>query len=94
MARITPALSPSRLSNSENALDELGQLEEAAEAYRRALEAMPNLADAHYNLARVYKRLGRRREGQRHWRAHLRLDPDSRWARFARARLHQDISAA
>jgi tetratricopeptide (TPR) repeat protein len=40
------------------ALEDEGRLRAAADAYRVAMAADPTFADVHYNLARVYERLG------------------------------------
>lgn len=42
------------------ALEDVGRLRAAADAYQAALMADPAFPDAHYNLARVYERLGDR----------------------------------
>lgn len=54
-------------------LQDLERLEEAAEAYEAALEADPDLADAHYNLAGVYEALGNPKGAFRHLKAYRAL---------------------
>src|SRR5712692_5162764 len=45
----------------------------ALEAYRAALSADPGLADAHYNVGRLYDRVGKRAAALRHLGAYRRL---------------------
>lgn len=54
-------------------LQDLERLEDAAEAYEAALEADPDLADAHYNLAGVYEALGNPKAAFRHLKAYRAL---------------------
>jgi tetratricopeptide (TPR) repeat protein len=46
-------------------LEDLGREAEAMQVYRQALDLEPNLADAHFNLARLHERAGNRRESFR-----------------------------
>ena len=48
------------------ALEDVGRERSAMEAYRAAILADPDFADAHYNLSRVYERLGDRMSALRH----------------------------
>jgi tetratricopeptide (TPR) repeat protein len=48
------------------ALDDLGRLTEAADAYRRALDLDPENPDAHYNLAGILEREGDKAGAVRH----------------------------
>jgi tetratricopeptide (TPR) repeat protein len=68
-------------------LDELKQFEAARQHLREAVRLKLDYADAHYNLARVCDQLGACAEARTHWRLYLELDPDSRWAEYARQRL-------
>jgi tetratricopeptide (TPR) repeat protein len=68
-------------------LDELGNSEEAAGAFRRALAADPDNWRAHYNLADVLEQTGQTAEALTHWRQYLRHDHDSEQATYARQRL-------
>ncbi|MBL8526052.1 MAG: tetratricopeptide repeat protein [Burkholderiales bacterium] len=54
-------------------LDDLNREHEAMEAYERALRGVPDLADCHYNLALLCKKLGRPREAIRHMAEYRRL---------------------
>jgi tetratricopeptide (TPR) repeat protein len=47
-------------------LEELGQWADAIAAYRRAIRADQEFADAHFNLARLYEQVGRPAEAIRH----------------------------
>jgi len=55
------------------ALEDLGHVEEAIVAYERAVELDPDLADAHYNLSRLFERAGRRDAAFRHLKAYRLL---------------------
>jgi tetratricopeptide (TPR) repeat protein len=48
------------------ACEDLEKIGEAAAHYRRAVALNPRFADAHYNLAQLLSRLGRRDEAVRH----------------------------
>jgi DNA-binding transcriptional MerR regulator len=50
--------------------------DEAREAYERALELNPNLADAHVNLGRQLHLAGERGRAEPHYREAVRLEPD------------------
>jgi len=54
-------------------LEDLDRPTDAAGAYRAALGATPDLADAHFNLARLSEAQGLRREAVRHWSAFRKL---------------------
>ncbi len=51
----------------------MGKTAAALEAYRQALAADPNLADGHYNLARLYESLGKPQHAIRHLGEYRRL---------------------
>jgi tetratricopeptide (TPR) repeat protein len=51
---------------------------EALVCYEHAVGADPTLADAHYNLAILYERIGRRRDALRHLAIYKRLSPGRR----------------
>lgn len=54
-------------------LDDQGRTTEAIEAYQAAIVDDPNLADCHYNLARLYESLGKRQHAIRHLGQYRRL---------------------
>jgi len=54
-------------------LGDLDRPEEAVATYQRVIAADPDYADAHYNLARLYERLGRGVSAVRHLRIYRRL---------------------
>jgi tetratricopeptide (TPR) repeat protein len=54
-------------------LEDLGNTGEALEAYRAAVEEDPDLADCHYNLARLYEALGKPQHAIRHLGRYRRL---------------------
>ena len=68
-------------------LADLGQRELAVAAFEGALRYHPDYADAHHHLARALDEQGERRRAEDHWRALLKLVPESPWADEARARL-------
>jgi tetratricopeptide (TPR) repeat protein len=53
-------------------LEDSGREDEAMQVYRRTLELDPELADAHFNLARLHERAGNQRESFRHLLAYKR----------------------
>jgi len=53
-------------------LEDSGREAEALQVYTQALELDPELADAHFNLARLHERAGNRRESFRHLLAYKR----------------------
>jgi len=62
-------------------LEDSGREPEAMQVYRQALEVDPELADAHFNLARLHERVGNRRESFRHLLAYKRAsDRGDPWA--------------
>ncbi len=73
--------------NLADLMEENQRLDEAVACLLRAVEASPSFADAHFNLAYCYDQLGRPTEAAGHWRAYLKLDPDSEWAEIARRHL-------
>jgi tetratricopeptide (TPR) repeat protein len=50
--------------------------QDAAQNYRAALKAAPDLVDAHHNLARLCASLGLQQEALRHWSAFRKLTGD------------------
>jgi tetratricopeptide (TPR) repeat protein len=68
-------------------LVELGELELAVATFQGALDTFADYADVHLHLARALDTLGRREDAEPHWRAFLRLSPESPWADEASERL-------
>jgi tetratricopeptide (TPR) repeat protein len=66
-------LDPLAAFNLGVALEDADRLDEAAAAYQRAIDADPRAADAHYNLAGVFERLGDRAAALRHLRTYKKL---------------------
>ncbi|MBV9913566.1 MAG: tetratricopeptide repeat protein [Sinobacteraceae bacterium] len=54
-------------------LEDVGKATLALEAYHAAIEADPNLADCHYNLARLYEVMGKPQHAIRHLGQYRRL---------------------
>ena len=48
-------------------------MQEAIEVYEKALELAPRLADAHFNLACIYEKLGRKKSAIRHLKSYKKL---------------------
>lgn len=61
--------------NRATALEDTGHLQQAVQAYERALVLDPSLADAHYNLGVLMERLGQTQASLRHLNAYRRLHP-------------------
>ena len=77
LAQIGP--DPLLLFNQGVLLEDLGQSAAALAAYQTALEEDPDLADCHYNLARLYEALGKPQHAIRHLGQYRRLlSSDSR----------------
>ncbi len=62
--------------NLANALLALGQVENAIQHYRTAIQLKPDYARAHYNLGSALTLRGDLDEAAEHFRTALRLDPD------------------
>jgi tetratricopeptide (TPR) repeat protein len=54
-------------------LEDLGNAGAALEAYQAAIEEDPDMADCHYNLARLYEALGKPQHAIRHLGQYRRL---------------------
>src|SRR5512146_1119503 len=61
------------LFNLGVALQDLGEKDEALAAYHAAISEDPNLADCHYNLARLYESAGKTQHAIRHLGQYRRL---------------------
>ena len=57
--------------------EDVGRIAEAVEAYRSALQSDPELADAHYNIARLYAALGRSQDAVRAYNDYRRLQKEA-----------------
>ena len=68
-------------------LSEMDEPDDAIVAYRRALSLAPDYPDALYNLAESLVARGELAEARALWRAYLRADPESPFARIVRERL-------
>lgn len=55
------------------ACEDIGRHDEAVQAYGEALSLDPGMADAHYNLARLYEARGQSARAIRHYNAYRRL---------------------
>jgi tetratricopeptide (TPR) repeat protein len=68
-------------------LADLGQRDLAISAFEGALAYHEGYPDVHYHLGRLLDEMHRGDESEQHWRAFLRLAPNSPWADEARQRL-------
>jgi tetratricopeptide (TPR) repeat protein len=64
---------PLLLFNHAVLLEDLGRTAAALEAYKSALSEDPQLADCHYNLARLYQALGKQQHAIRHLGQYRRI---------------------
>ena len=71
LAQVGP--DPLLLFNQGVLLEDLGDSAAALEAYQTALSEDPDLADCHYNLARLYESLGKPQHAIRHLGQYRRL---------------------
>ena len=67
---------PLLLFNQAVLLEDMGKTSAALEAYQAALAGDPDLADGHYNLARLYESLGKQQHAIRHLGEYRRLVSD------------------
>ncbi|HXY96668.1 MAG TPA: tetratricopeptide repeat protein [Steroidobacteraceae bacterium] len=67
---------PLLLFNQAVLLEDVGRTAAALDAYQAALAGDPDLADCHYNLARLYESLGRPQHAIRHLGEYRRLVSD------------------
>lgn len=75
-------------------LVELGERAEAQQAFETALRSHPDYADVHFHLARLLDLQGADVVAEHHWRAFLRLAPQTPWSEEARIRLTGDSDPA
>ena len=59
--------------NRAIALEDLSQPGEALKSYEQCLALSPDLADAHYNAARLHEMLGHAQAAVKHYSAYRRL---------------------
>lgn len=69
-------LDPLLLFNQAVLLEDVGRTAAALDAYQAALAGDPDLADCHYNLARLYESLGKPQHAIRHLGEYRRLVSD------------------
>ena len=67
---------PLLLFNQAVLLEDVGRISAALDAYQAALAGDPDLADCHYNLARLYESLGKQQHAIRHLGEYRRLVSD------------------
>ena len=78
---------PSALSNLGYVYYDLGLLDQAFSAQRRALEVDPTFANAHYGLALIHFARGAHAMARVHFENYLRLEPSGYWSRKAQDQL-------
>jgi len=71
------------------ALHEQGDMEAAAEAYRRVIAAEPGHFRAHHNLGVIEEALGRTGEAERAYQAAIEANPEGPLSHYSLARLRQ-----
>jgi tetratricopeptide (TPR) repeat protein len=71
--RESEVMNATLLFNLAVLLEDLDREEEAVKTYRHAIDLDGALADAHFNLARLHEKAGRRRDAIRHLTAYRRL---------------------
>jgi tetratricopeptide (TPR) repeat protein len=59
--------------NRAIALEDRERFDEAISSYARSIELVPEMSDAHYNVARLYERSGQAQKALRHYSAYRRL---------------------
>ncbi|HSG48542.1 MAG TPA: tetratricopeptide repeat protein, partial [Longimicrobiales bacterium] len=69
-------------------------MDEAIDAYRRALELDPSHSDAHLNMGRLLHEAGRIEEAEEHYRRAVSADPESARAFYNLGVALEDQSAA
>jgi tetratricopeptide (TPR) repeat protein len=78
---------PEAWNNLGSALEDLNQVQEAIDAYRRAIALNPQYADPYHNLADLLDQMGQTQEARPMWDSYLRLEPTEPWAEYAKRRL-------
>ena len=68
---------------------ELGELEQALDAFEVALQVHPDFPDAHWHKGEILHQLNRTAEAVEHWERYLTYDARGPWAETARQRLEQ-----
>jgi len=69
--------------NFANLLDEEGEVQTAILFYLRSIRNETTFADAHFNVAVCFHKLGRFDEAKRYFKSYLRFDSTSEWAKIA-----------
>jgi tetratricopeptide (TPR) repeat protein len=75
--------------NLGNIFEEIKKYKLAIKMYLKAIELDAEYFDAHYNLALVYDKIHSYSEACHHWEIYFKFDSGSRWARYARERIHE-----
>jgi tetratricopeptide (TPR) repeat protein len=84
---ISNPLNPSPYSNIGYVYYDMGNLNIAYNAQRKALDIDPDFANAHYGLALIYKRRGDIQNEKKHLKEYLRIEPAGYFSRLAMAEL-------
>ena len=69
--------------NLANLMDEQGEVETAIVFYLKSIKRERTFADAHFNVAICFHKLGRLEESKRYLTSYLRFDSTSEWAKIA-----------
>ncbi len=74
--------------------DELGESDQALDAFDVALQTHPDCPEAHFHKADLLARMGNSQEAIPHWQNYLRFDDRGPWAEIARDRLAESAGEA
>jgi tetratricopeptide (TPR) repeat protein len=75
-----------------NVLDETNRVEEAIAVYETAVKLSPTYADAHYNLALAYEKLGKNSNALPHWQKYVKPDGSSPWGAHAQKSIKRIVA--
>lgn len=80
---------PKILFNLGNLADERNDFPRACDFFQQAIVAEPFYADAHFNLAVTYEKMGRITEAKIHWERYLKVDTNGEWTEIAKEHLSE-----
>lgn len=80
-------LDPAPYSNLGFVYFDTGMFDKALEYQEKAIKIDPDLANAHYGLALIYKRRGDTEKAKRHFAEYLRIEPGGYYSRKAKEQI-------